>query len=336
MASTKASSPLAPHLGMNVERLIKSIPGFEDTAKSVAGTLRSAILSGGDATRAAADVLHGTWIGHPLHPLLVTIPIGAWSIAALYDVAAVVSRSDGVARTADTLTAIGVAAAVPTALSGMTDYSAIKQDAAAEGLVHGALNSAALGLYLLSLGARATGRRGTGVLLSTVALGAVGVSGWLGAELIYRHRVGVNHSEAPEHVSGWIAVLREDELAIGQSRRVLVGQDPVMIHRSAEAVYAIGAVCAHAGGPLDKGKVENGCVECPWHQSVFDLRDGRVVHGPATQPQQRYETRVLGGLIQVRLPEGAKAPFDTEKITGGSHDSNAAFGDGAAREVGGA
>lgn len=313
MANTQASSPLAPHLGMNVERLIKSVPGLEDAARSVAGALHSAILSGGNTTRAAADVLHGTWIGHPLHPLLVTLPIGAWSFAALYDAAAVLSGSDGAARTADTLIALGAAAAVPTAMAGMADYSAIKQDAAAEGLVHGALNSAALGLYLLSLGARLAGRRGAGVLLSTLALGAVGVSGWLGAELIYRHRVGVNHSEAPEHAGGWIAVLREDELAVGESRRVLVGQDPVMVHRGAEAFYAVGAVCSHAGGPLDEGRVEGSCVECPWHQSVFDMRDGRVVHGPATQPQQRYETRITGGLVQVRLPAGAKAPFDAEQ-----------------------
>jgi nitrite reductase/ring-hydroxylating ferredoxin subunit/uncharacterized membrane protein len=312
MAMAKSGAQAAPHLGMNVERLLKAVPGLEDAALAVSRGIHGAVLRGGDKTRAIADALHGTWIGHPLHPLLVTIPIGAWSLAGLYDLVAVVGRSEGAGRTADSLIAIGVVAAVPTAMSGMADYSAIKKDAAAEGLTHAALNSAALTLYLLSLGARAGGRRGAGVLLSTLALGLTGASGWLGAELIYRHRVGVNHSPEPDHVHGWVAVLGEDELAVGESRRVSVGAAPVLVHRGPEGVYAIGAVCAHAGGPLEEGAVYGTCVECPWHQSVFDLRDGRVVHGPATQPQPRYETRVLNGLIQVRLPEGAHAPYESD------------------------
>lgn len=336
MALTKANSSAAPHLGMNVERMLKSIPGFEQAAKSLAGAIHGAVLKGGGVTRSAADLLHGTWLGHPLHPLLVTIPVGSWGLAALFDAMAVVGGSDESARTADKLITIGVLSAVPTAMAGMADYSAIKQDAAAEGLAHAVLNSAALGLYLLSLGARAGGRRGTGIALSTVALGAVSVSGWLGGELIYRHRVGVNHSEEPDHAGGWIAVLGEDELAVGESRRVIIGDDPVMLHRAPDAVYAIGAICAHAGGPLDEGTVEGSCVECPWHQSVFDMRNGRVVHGPATQPQPHYETRLMNGLIEVRRPAADAAPFDSGDASSGSHDVDGAFGTGSQREVGGA
>jgi nitrite reductase/ring-hydroxylating ferredoxin subunit/uncharacterized membrane protein len=310
MAVTNSSGAAAPHLGINVDRMLRAIPGLEEAALSVSGAIHNAVLSGGSATRAAADALHGTWIGHPLHPLLVTIPLGAWSLAGLYDAAAVLGGSEGAGRTADSLIAIGVAAAVPSALAGMADYSAIKRDAATTGLAHAALNSAALGLYLLSLGARAGGRRGAGVLLSTLALGATGVSGWLGAELIYRHRVGVSHAEEPGHAEGWIAVLNADELAIGESRRVQIGGDAVMLHRGPEGLYAIGAVCSHAGAPLEEGSVEGGCVECPWHQSVFDMRDGRVVHGPATVPQPRYDTRVANGLIEVRRPGAAQAPYD--------------------------
>jgi nitrite reductase/ring-hydroxylating ferredoxin subunit len=75
----------------------------------------------------------------------------------------------------------------------------------------------------------------------------------------------------------------------------------VLLCRENGEVFAIGAVCSHAGGPLDQGKIRDGCVQCPWHDSVFDLRDGSIVHGPATQPQASFETRVRSGRIEIRL-----------------------------------
>jgi len=61
------------------------------------------------------------------------------------------------------------------------------------------------------------------------------------------------------------------------------------------------AVCSHAGGPLDKGKmVDNVCVECPWHQSVFDLQTGNVVHSPATVGQAKYDVRISDGTIELK------------------------------------
>lgn len=324
MALAKTGAQAAPHLGVNVERLIKAIPGFEEAAQSAAGAIHDAVLAGGPATRAAADALHGVWLGHPLHAVLVEIPIGSWSAAAVFDLLALTTGSREAAWAADALLALGVASAVPAAMAGMADYSAIKQDAAAQAGAHAALNSAALGLFLASLAARRAGRRGAGVLLSLGALTVAGSSAWLGGDLVYRKRVGVNHSEEPGHADGWIAVIGEDELAVGESRRVLIGDDPVMLHHGAEGVFAIGAVCSHAGGPLEEGTVEGACVTCPWHHSVFDMRDGRVVHGPATQPQPRYEARVVGGLVEVRRPTGAEAPAEAQPGAAG-----------AEREVGG-
>jgi nitrite reductase/ring-hydroxylating ferredoxin subunit len=73
-----------------------------------------------------------------------------------------------------------------------------------------------------------------------------------------------------------------------------------MLYRENDLVYDIGAVCTHEGGPLDQGNIEGLCVECPWHQSAFDLRDGSVVHGPATYASSEYETRVREGKIEIR------------------------------------
>jgi nitrite reductase/ring-hydroxylating ferredoxin subunit len=44
-------------------------------------------------------------------------------------------------------------------------------------------------------------------------------------------------------------------------------------------------------------------VECPWHQSVYDLQDGSVVHGPSTYAVPAYETRTVDGKVEVRLAD---------------------------------
>ena len=70
---------------------------------------------------------------------------------------------------------------------------------------------------------------------------------------------------------------------------------------AAAATGAAAATCTHVGGPLDEGERDGTCVQCPWHGSVFDLRDGRVIHGPATSPIRAYETRISeSGQVEVR------------------------------------
>jgi len=301
-----------------IEQAIKRIPGLEQAGKQLASSIHSAVLQGGSPTRAIADALHGTWFGHPLHPALTDIPIGAWVLAAGFDVYAGIGGGRQAEQTADTLIAIGVAAAVPTALAGMADYSAIDQDAVAVGTAHALLNSTGLGLYLLSLWARARDRRGLGVLLSTAALSLVGASAGLGGDMVYRRGVGVNHAPPATAPADWMAVLPLNEIAEYEARRVEIDGMPVLVYRDVEAVYAIGAVCTHAGGPLEQGTIDGACVECPWHQSVFDMRDGHVVHGPATLGQPSYQARIRDGKIEIRLhpeQEPNLAPAGSEDAT---------------------
>jgi nitrite reductase/ring-hydroxylating ferredoxin subunit len=219
---------------------------------------------------------------------------------------------------------------VPTALAGIADYSAIDQDAIAVGAAHALLNSTGLGLYLLSMWARAHDRRGLGVLFSTTALGLVGASAGLGGDLIYRRSVGVNHAPPATAPTDWTAVLPLTEIAEYEARRVELDGAPVLVYRDVEAVYAIGAVCSHAGGPLEQGTIDGACVECPWHQSVFDMRDGHVVHGPATIGQPSYQARIRDRQIEIRLkPEQAPNPLPAS-----SEDSQPAEPEQAA-EIGG-
>ncbi|MEN9933880.1 MAG: hypothetical protein RLZZ387_459 [Chloroflexota bacterium] len=300
-----------------VERTIKNIPGLEEAGLRLSRAVHEAVLSGGEPTRALADVLHGVWLGHSLHAAMVTLPIGAWTSAAAFDAYAAVSGAREAEWAADRLLTLGVVAAIPTAMAGLTDYSAIKKDAAALGMAHALLNSTALSLFLGSLWARAARNRGLGVLLSTAGLAAVTVSGVLGGDLSYRRRVGVNHAPSPTGPEQWTRALALEELDLNGTRRVEVDGAPVLLYRDADGIHAIGAVCSHAGGPLEEGKIANHCVECPWHQSVFDLRTGEVVHGPATHAQPAYEARVWGNQVEVRLVR-------SESLEGAAADERAA------------
>jgi nitrite reductase/ring-hydroxylating ferredoxin subunit/uncharacterized membrane protein len=285
---------------VTIERAIGRIPGLGEKGGIVARAIHSAVLGGGDSVRTAVDVLHGIWLGHPLHPVLTDIPIGAWTIAVLCDLVAAQRGSDEAARMADTLTIIGAVAAVPTAIAGVADYSAIDESAVAMATAHGLLNSTGLVLNLLSIRDRATGNRSRGVMLSAVAFGLLNASAWMGGEMVYHKRIGVDHAEATGGPDEWQSVLDATDLPERAPKRVEVAGVAVLLYRDGDEVYAIGAVCSHAGGPLDEGTFDGACVQCPWHDSVFDLRDGHVVHGPATYPEPVYDARVRGEKVEVR------------------------------------
>jgi len=78
------------------------------------------------------------------------------------------------------------------------------------------------------------------------------------------------------------------------------GNDAIVLYRDTEAapIHAFHAVCPHAGGPLDKGAVVDGCVECPWHGSRFRIEDGHLMRGPAVYDVPAFEVRETaeGGL----------------------------------------
>lgn len=276
---------------------------LERTGKAGLGVgraLHQQVLAGGHGTRRIADLLHGTWLGHPLHPVLTDITIGAWTFGAVFDGIGALSGDRNTQNTADTLTAIGTASAIPTALAGITDYSTLPKGASTSATSHALLNAASLALYGLSLLDRRGGRRRRGVALAAAGLGANMLSAWLGGHMVYREKVGVDHSERFSGPDTWTRVLASEELASGETKRLELDGKAVMLYREGQQVYAIGAVCSHAGGPLEEGSIHGCYVECPWHQSMFDMRDGSIRHGPATSPQAAFDARVRDGNIELR------------------------------------
>jgi nitrite reductase/ring-hydroxylating ferredoxin subunit/uncharacterized membrane protein len=249
------------------------------------------------------DALHGVWLGHPVHPVLVQLPVGAWMSAAFLDA---LGRDDDGARH---LIGLGLLASVPAALAGSADWAEQHEQQLRTGVVHAAANSAAVGLYAGSLLARARQRAGLGKALGYAGLAAVAVGGLLGGDISYRQAGGANHAEETPHLvtPGWQDLVPLAELTAGKPSQVMLGAVPVFVLRDGDQVHALANKCSHLSGPLSDGELsgsgDDTCVTCPWHGSVFRLRDGAVVHGPATADQPAFATRIEAGIVQVCLPD---------------------------------
>jgi nitrite reductase/ring-hydroxylating ferredoxin subunit len=115
--------------------------------------------------------------------------------------------------------------------------------------------------------------------------------------------VGVDTTAFQRPPKEWTDTVAEDELTEGQPIASTVGTIPVLLVRTGGRIHALADRCTHRGGPLHEGRLEDGCIECPWHASRFALEDGAVVRGPATRPAPVFETRVFGGRVQVRRDE---------------------------------
>jgi nitrite reductase/ring-hydroxylating ferredoxin subunit/uncharacterized membrane protein len=275
-----------------VDRLAES-EAVDRVGKPLASKVGEVVSS----NRSLKDALSGTWLGHPLHPMLTDLPIGSWTSAFVLDI---VGGERG-RQAADALVGIGVLTALPTAAAGLSDWADTIGEERRIGTVHAGANVAALSLYSLSWLARRRGSRGLGVTLGFLGAAAATAGGYLGGHLVYRKGVGADRNAWKHPGDEWLDVADEASLQAGQPQVVTVGDDEVLLVRSGAEVSAISNVCGHAGGPLDKGSFdEPGCVTCPWHGSVFRLADGHVVHGPATGHQPRYEVRSEGGRLLAR------------------------------------
>lgn len=243
------------------------------------------------------DFLHGTWLGHALHPVLTDLPIGFWTGSLLLDLV-------GAGKSAGVLSAAGSVSAVATAVTGAADWTATDGREKRLGLLHGMLNLAGLGFQLASLGARVRRRRMRAVALSATGWTISSAAAWLGGELVFGRGIMVNHDAWLAGPEQWTPVLPEAELGDRATRKVEVAGRAVLLYREGARVFAMENSCTHAGGPLDEGQVEDGVVTCPWHGSQFRLSDGAVCRGPATYPQLRLQARVSKDQVEIRGRQG--------------------------------
>lgn len=281
--------------------LINSQEWLEPLSDSVQSAVHKTYEAAGEAGRQAKNAMHGVWLGHPLHPVLTDIPLGAWATALACDALEEITGRKEFGQTADIAVGIGLAGAVGAAITGLTDWSDTDGQARKIGMMHGLMNIAGTGLYTASLACRKNGNRATGRGLSLLGFLVAAGSAWLGGSLVFSEQVGVNHAAGGAPLpSDWVTVMEESDLKPGEVRRVDANGYPVLLVKRADRICAIGERCSHAGGPLSEGKLEGYTITCPWHGSRFSLETGKVLDGPATHPEPCFDVRVQNGQIEVR------------------------------------
>jgi len=274
---------------------------LDPVAEKVQGLVTSAYNAAG---RRFQDLLYGVWLGHPLHPVLTDVAIGGWTTAFVLDAVEAATNRKDVGWYADVAVALGLAGGVSSALTGWNDWrwTMALERARRIGLGHAALNGTALTLYASSLLLRRSGSRTAGRCMSSASFGVVLLAAYLGGDLVYGEQIGVSHAQLQSPPTEWVPVLPEDQLRENKPTLAQTGSVPVMLVRSGGQIYALFDTCAHLGCSLAGGHLEDRSIVCPCHGSRFALEDGRVLNGPATFPEPRFETRVRDGQIEVHAP----------------------------------
>ena len=162
-------------------------------------------------------------------------------------------------------------------------------------------------LYAGSWVARGRGRTGLGRALSCTGLCAAAGGAFIGGHLAFRQATGANKAEQVPHLvaPGRHPLGRLEEFTVGKPTARRLGEVSLLVVRTGEiGLCMLADRCSHASGPLSEGTLTDGCVECPWHHSVFRLSDARNVSGPATAPQPTFRTRLRDhGAVEIRLPD---------------------------------
>jgi nitrite reductase/ring-hydroxylating ferredoxin subunit/uncharacterized membrane protein len=271
---------------------------LDTLAKPVEKTVEKAFP--GRTGRTIKDGLHGRWLGHPLHPVLTDIPIGAWMMAQVFDAIAAARHTREYDAAARVCITTGLVGAVGAAVTGLADWSETGRDSRRIGFIHGLVNITATSLFLTSAILRRRTKTAGAVTASSAGFAVAMAGAYLGGALVYARQIGPHHAldwNAPGEFTRAIAA---SEVPEGTKRKVRVGDVDVVVGRHRGTVFALAERCAHQGGPLSEGDLKDGTIVCPWHGSTFRTNSGELVHGPSTYDQPCYETRVRDGFVEVR------------------------------------
>jgi nitrite reductase/ring-hydroxylating ferredoxin subunit len=101
---------------------------------------------------------------------------------------------------------------------------------------------------------------------------------------------------------GYIKVAKLSDVREGTLFPVIVEDEPICLTSVDGKIYAFTDNCTHISGPLNEGELENCVVTCPWHGAQFDVRDGKVLRGPARQDLYSYPVKIEDDDISIYLP----------------------------------
>jgi uncharacterized membrane protein len=169
-------------------------PAIDRVGEPLSKAVRRAYEAAGPVGQQAKNALHGVWLGHPLHPVLTDVPLGAWTTALALDAAS--NGDPGMRRAATFAMGVGLTGALGAAVTGLTDWSETDGRSRRAGLIHGLLNLTATALFATAFVLRKKDAHEGGRTCAwagyTIALSAA----YLGGDLVYGQRIGVTHADA--------------------------------------------------------------------------------------------------------------------------------------------
>ena len=239
--------------------------------------------------------LHGTWLGHPLHPLLTDVPIGGLTVALVLDLL-------GVYDGANWATLLGFGGLLLAALAGFADLDETDGKTRQYGGIHASLMLVAAAFYLFSLLVRFGVMPGTPYHATlTAALGYVFIvlGEYIGGDLVFTFGNMVDRHAWRSGGTKW-AALDVSDVPERQPTKARAGAQTLVLVRTGDTIAALHDTCAHAGCSLSEGTVVGDTIQCGCHGSRFKLADGSVVVGPATYDQPSFEVRRADGKLEAR------------------------------------
>ncbi|MGH2448726.1 MAG: Rieske 2Fe-2S domain-containing protein [Chloroflexota bacterium] len=274
-----------------------------DTIGGPLQTYLAKLFKSGPGAKQLQNFLNGVWLGHPLHPTLTDVPVGAWTATVALDAAAALTGDQGFERASDVSLGTGLAAAYASAVTGFTDWTDTYGFERKLGLLHGIFMVTTTVTYSAALVARLSGARKAGVALSNLGYGLLATGAYLGGDEVFEVGYPVNHTAFLQGPGEYTAVIPETELPSDKPTAVTVKNVPILLVKQGSQIYALDDTCVHAGCSLAGGTLAGRTITCPCHGSEYDLSDGSVINGPATMPEPAYHVRVQNGMIEIKLAE---------------------------------
>src|SRR2546430_7087020 len=223
--------------------------------------LHESFTSGGRGGQQIKIVVHGTWLGHPVHVILTDVPIGAWTAALVFDFLESTSGRKVFAAAADASITIGLIGAAGAAITGLTDWQDVDPPARRVGLVHGLLNLMGTSLFLASRVMRKQKSRSAGRRLAILGYTVATAAAYLGGNLVYEQQIGVDHTSGQKLPEDFEAVVAESELPEGKLKRAEHNGVPILLVRRGKRIFALAETCSNLVGPLTDGKFNGSSVQ---------------------------------------------------------------------------
>jgi len=279
------------------------------------------------------DFLEGKPLRHPLHPMLVHFPIGLFLVSFLLDLTSLAFPSvPNLVRSSFYAMLLGIITALIAAVPGFIDYTDIRSDHPGKrtATAHLALNLIVVALYGINLGVRSSILNDfktplAPLILSLVGIGLLSASGYLGGRLVYDQGIAVGrhkrHTPTPQDTIRlstanvarqgeliFVPVPNVERLCDKETLRVEVDGQVMTIAKIDNQLFAFQEFCTHRFGPLSEGSFDGFNVQCPWHNSCFDVRTGKVTNGPAKVDLKTFWVEARDGKVCVGVPRATKQP----------------------------